>query len=205
MPRIPSGERREQLVLAALRVIAERGVGAATTRAIVAEAGMSLASFHYAFRSHDEMMRELVAHVVGLQRETIAATLGPDIRASLRDGFHAYFALLRANPAQEQVLLELMHYALRVPGLETLVAEQWASYRAAAQSLAEEAATAAGVRWSIPVDEVARLLITVTDGVTLGWFADRDDAAAARVLDRAADAIAALAVPISVNQNSGAS
>lgn len=193
MPRIPSAERRERLVAAALRVIADRGLPAATTRAIVAEAGMSLASFHYAFRSHDEMMRELVAHVVGAQREAVAAVLGPDLRESLRAGFRAYLATLIAQPEREQVLLELMQYALRTPGLEPLVAEQWASYRAAAEQLAVRAAEAADARWSVPVAEVARLVITVTDGVTLGWLADRDGAAAARVLDRAADAIAALA------------
>ena len=40
----------------ALTVIARDGVHAATTRAIVAEAGMALASFHYAFRSRDELI-----------------------------------------------------------------------------------------------------------------------------------------------------
>lgn len=193
MPRIPSAERREQLVQAALRVIAAHGVQAATTRAIVAEAGMSLASFHYAFRSHAEMMRELIAHVVGGQREAIAGALGPDLRTALRRGLQIYLETLIANPAHEQVLLELMQYALRTPGLEHLVREQWASYRDAARELAEHAARSSGTRWSIPLDDVARLLITVTDGVTLGWLADRDDAAAAATLDRAADALAALA------------
>ena len=71
MARMSSVDRREKIVVAALRVIATHGINAATTRAIVAEADMSLASFHYAFTSRDEMMRELVAHVV--ENETIAA------------------------------------------------------------------------------------------------------------------------------------
>lgn len=193
--RIPPAERREQLVGAALRVIARSGVPAATTRAIVAEAGMSLASFHYAFRSRDEMMSELVAHVVGFQRESIAATVSPELRTSLRAGLRAYLDLLVQDPVRELALLEIMQYAMRTPGLEPLVRAQWASYRAAAESLLTEAARAAGVNWSVPVTEIARVVITITDGVTLGWLADRDDAAATRTLDLAADAIAALAAP----------
>ena len=64
MARLSYAERRALLVRAALRLIDSDGVHAATTRAIVAEARMSLASFHYAFRSRDEMIRELIAHVV---------------------------------------------------------------------------------------------------------------------------------------------
>jgi AcrR family transcriptional regulator len=193
MPRIASAERREQLVRAALRVIARSGVAAATTRAVVAEAGMSLASFHYAFRSHDEMMGQLVSTVVAAQRDVAAAALGPDLRASIRAALGVYLDLLIADPVQEQALLEIMQYAMRTPGLEPLVREQWASYRAAAESLAVEAAAAAGVQWRVPVADVARLVITITDGVTLAWLADRDAAAAATTLDLAAHAIDALA------------
>lgn len=195
MARIPPAQRREHLVGAALRVIARGGVPAATTRAIVAEAGMSLASFHYAFRSRDEMMSELVAHVVGAQRESIATAVGPDLRTSLRAGLHTYLEIIVRDPVQELALLEIMQYAMRTPGLEPFVHQQWTSYRAAAESLVIEAAAAADVTWTVPVAEVARMVITITDGVTLGWLADRDEAAAARTLDLAADALAALAEP----------
>ena len=54
MPRVSAPSRREALIEAALRVMERDGLTAGTTRAIVAEAGMSLASFHYAFSSRDE-------------------------------------------------------------------------------------------------------------------------------------------------------
>lgn len=197
MPRIASTERRALLVQAALRVIAARGVSAATTRAIVAEAGMSLASFHYAFRSHAEMMRELIAHVVQGEATAAFAVLRPgnDIRTSLRDGLQAFLDYVIADPGHEQVMQELVQFALRTPGLEPLAREQYESYRGAVAELLAEAAAASGVHWSRPVDEVARLVITLTDGVTLAWLADRDAEAAARVLDFAADSLAALALP----------
>lgn len=197
MSRIPAAERRGALLQAALRVIAEGGVAAATTRAIVAEAGMSLASFHYVFRSRDEAMGELMALV--LEGETTAAFAslrpGADIRSSLRTGLQSYFDLVVADPTHEQVVFELTHHALRTPGLEHLAREQYERYRAAVGALLAAAADAAGVAWSLPVADVARIVVTFTDGVTLAWLADRDSAAAHRVLDLAADTVAALATP----------
>ena len=202
MPRIPSSDRRQLLVEAALRVIARHGVAGATTRAIVAEADMSLASFHYAFRSHSEMMRELVAHVVDAQIATVFASLrlGNDIRDALRTGLQAFLEYVTGDPGHEQVLQELMQYALRTPGLERLATEQYDAYRAGVSSVLVEGAAVSRVEWSIPVEDVARLVVTITDGVTLAWLADRDTAAAERVLDFAADSIAALAVPVRTSE-----
>lgn len=193
--RLASADRRPLLVEAALRVIARDGLPRATTRAIVAEAGMSLASFHYAFDSRDELMREVITHVVTAEAAAAFATLRPgdDLRSSLRGGLRAFLDYLVLHPQSELALQELLVYALRTPGLEPLAREQYAGYRAAVVSLLTDAAAAAGVDWSLPVDEIARLVVTVTDGVTLAWLADRDTLAARRVLDSAADVLARLA------------
>jgi AcrR family transcriptional regulator len=197
MARIASSDRRDLLVQAALRVIAARGVQGATTRAIVAEAGMSLASFHYAFRSRDEMMRELVRHVVEAESTAAFAALRPgaDIHELLRDALHAFLGYVIADPGHEQVMQELLQYALRTPGLGELAREQYGAYQSAARDLLVTGAAAAGVRWSIPVEEVARVVVAATDGVTLAYLVDRDAAAAARVLDLTATTVAALAMP----------
>lgn len=199
MPRISSVDRRLQIVRAALRVIAEQGVQGATTRAIVAEAGMSLASFHYAFDSRDEMMEELIAYVV--EHQTVAAfstiRFGSDIRTTVRDGLQAFFETVLADPGNEQVLFELMFFAMRTPSLDGLPSRQWAKYHAAAEELLNAAAVNAGITWSRPIDEVARFLVAITDGLTVAWLANRDLEAASTVMDLAADSIAALAVPSS--------
>ncbi|CAN5193664.1 hypothetical protein BH11ACT5_BH11ACT5_10640 [soil metagenome] len=203
MPRIPSSDRRALLVQAAIRVIAKHGVAGATTRAIVGEAGMSLASFHYAFRSHSEMMREVVAYVVGAEVASAFATLrlGSSIRQVVREGLQSYLDYVIADPGHEQVMQELVHYALRTPGLEGLAAEQYEAYHSGVTSVLLEGAAVSGVEWTVPVDDVARLVVTITDGVTLAWLANRDAAAAERVLDFAADSLAALATPIRTREN----
>lgn len=195
MPRIPSSDRRDLLVQAAIRVIAKRGVAGATTRAIVAEAGMSLASFHYAFPSHAELMKRVVAHVVDAEVASVflSLTLGSDIRAAVRNALQAYLDYVVSDPEHELALQELNQYAVRTPGLQNLAAEQYAAYHAGVANILVEGAAVSNVEWALPVDDLARLVVTITDGVTLAWLVDRDTAAAERVLDLAADSLAALA------------
>ncbi|MES2094184.1 MAG: TetR family transcriptional regulator [Actinomycetota bacterium] len=199
MTRLSSTERRAALVRAALRVIDRDGVHGATTRAIVAEAEMSLASFHYAFRSRDELIRELIAFVVQDEQRVSLEALEPeaDIRSAVRAGLQAYFELLRAHPSREQALQELVQYSLRTPGLEGLPQAQYASYLHTARVLLERGADITGVAWSLPIDQLARILIAITDGLTIAWLADRNDLAAGQLMDFAADTIGALAVSIS--------
>jgi AcrR family transcriptional regulator len=197
MTRLSSEERRAAIVRAAVRVIARSGLASATTRAIVAEARMPLASFHYAFRSRDEMIRELVAFVVGDEQLAILASLRPgaDIRSAIRVGMQAYFDLVVSEPGREQTMFELLHYSLRTPELADLPPFQYGSYRRVVTEVLLAGAEHSGIEWSIPVDDLARLAVALTDGLTLGWLADRDDAAAARLMDSMADALAAFARP----------
>jgi DNA-binding transcriptional regulator YbjK len=203
MTRLPPDQRRSALVEAALRVIDRDGIRAATTRAIVAEADMPLGSFHYVFRSRDAMLRDLIAVVVDQERRVAsdAVRAGVDIRATVRNALQAYFDLVVADPSREQAMFELLHYALRTEELADLPAAQYRTYRSAALELLQVAAERAGVRWTMPLEDVARLVVTFTDGLTLGWLADRDDAAAARIMDAAADALSSLTEPAVVRRS----
>jgi len=197
MARMSAADRRLALLDAAFRVIAAEGVSGATTRAIVAEADMSLASFHYAFTSRDEMMRELISHVIENQTVAAFSTLryGNDLRTAIRDGLQAFLEVVVADPAHEQTMFELMQYSLRTPDLDGLPREQYSGYRFAVSGLLETAAADTGMRWLLPLDDVSRMVVALTDGITLAWLADRDSAAASRVIEFAATSIAALAQP----------
>lgn len=189
MPRLPVEDRRAALVEAALRVMVRDGLAAGTTRAIVAEAGMSLASFHYAFASRDELLRELVRRVVGREFAAATADLRPEdgLAGCLRRAAAGYLAHLEAEPGHEQLMLELTLHALRDPSLQPLARAQYRAYTDAAVSLLEQAAELTGRRWERPVPELARLLITLVDGATTTWLVDRDTAATRTVLDAAVE------------------
>jgi hypothetical protein len=107
-----------------------------------------------------------------------------------------------ADPSQEQSIIELFLYSLRSPDLQDLPVQQYASYRQVATPLLVRAADNAGVRWMLPVDDIARLLVTITDGVTMAWLADRDTAAARRMLSIAAATIAGLSEPLGMPASS---
>jgi DNA-binding transcriptional regulator YbjK len=195
MTRIPAPERRAALAAAALTVIARDGLAAATTRAIVAEAGMPLASFHYAVASRDELLRDVVELVVAGEGSAAAGFLAHATtpREAIRLALTGYLDHVRRDPGNEQAMFELTQYALRTPQLADLPAEQYRSYHALASDLLEAGASLLHIEWSIPVPDLARLLVTLTDGLTLAWLADRDDAAAERAIDHAADAVAIFA------------
>jgi AcrR family transcriptional regulator len=201
MTRIPAAERRAALVQAALRVVARKGVASATTRAIVAEAGMSLASFHYAFESRDELMAELVTFVLGEQDDALQLMLMelPDmgssddpIREAVRSGLRSYFEVVRRDPEREKAMFELTQYAMRNSELEAVARRQYESYYDLAERAIAQATQAIGVEWDRPVREVATLLVALTDGLTLGWLVNRDDAMAETVIEFAAESIASL-------------
>lgn len=200
MTRIPPAARRTALIQAAFRVVARDGVSAATTRRIVAEAGMPLASFHYVFSSRDELMAELVDSAVAGEQSDLAPAFDPpptDLRGAIRSGLEHYFEGVRADPDREKAMFELTQWALREPGFAPLAQRQYERYYEVAERAAADAARLTGSTWRLSLPEVARLLVTLTDGLTVAWLATRDDRAAAATIDFAAEALAALAVPAS--------
>jgi AcrR family transcriptional regulator len=165
------------------------GLTAGTTRAIVAEAGMSLASFHYAFASREELLGELVQRVVGRELSSALAGWNPadGLAGCLRAAAAGYLEHLERAPGQEQLMLELTLLAVRRPDLRTIARDQYAAYLAAATELLEQAAAATGARWRRPLPELARLLITLVDGATTTWLVDRDSAATRAVFEAAVE------------------
>ncbi|MBN9606356.1 MAG: TetR family transcriptional regulator C-terminal domain-containing protein [Actinomycetales bacterium] len=209
--RVSAEQRRRELAAAALRVVVRDGVAAATIRAIVAEAGMKLASFHYAYRSRDEVLREVVRLVVEGERETTAAALaeaaappasgradeagGPELLAALtRRTLGAYLASVHADPGREQGMLELTFTALRTPELEGVAAEQYAQYRGLVAEILAAGAELAGMRWTAPLEELARAIVAISDGLTVAALVD-PDADLEPVLDLLVPALVARAEP----------
>ena len=199
MTRIPLDDRRSSLLSAAIRVIAREGLAAATTRAIVSEAGMPLGSFHYAFDSRETMLAAVIDTVTSEERiaaETTLPPLGtvPELAPTLLAGITRYIDLLEADPEREQALQELSLYAIRHN--HPAAADQLRAYHRSAEHSLALAAEACAVRWTRPLAEVGRFLVVMLDGITTTWLADRDGTAARCTAAFAASALAALARPL---------
>lgn len=192
MGRISATERRDLLFAAAMRVLAREGLAALSTRAVVREAGMSLASFHYAYDSHADLLTHIIESVI--EDERLAGLTGltgqpSSPRAAVHGALSSYLDLVRADPGREQGMFELTQHALRTPSLRPLATRQYASYHAAMVGLLDHLADQFSLTWSTPTADVARLAVSLTDGLTLAWLTDRDDDAAARLVDLAAEAL----------------
>jgi AcrR family transcriptional regulator len=194
--RIPPEQRRDELVAAAIRVIARDGVARATTRAIVAEAGMPLGAFHYIFTNHDELMRAVIETVTEHERFVAEAASidATSLEAAILSGLDAYIDLLEAEPERELALLELGLFARR-QNADGLMRSQWQTYFETAAGVLQYAAVLTGTQWTAPIDELARTLIAFVDGITTGWLADQDTAAARRTAAFVASALAARSRP----------
>ncbi|MFC4942609.1 TetR/AcrR family transcriptional regulator [Pseudonocardia sp. GCM10023141] len=196
MARISALVRRKQLVDAAFRVIRNEGFQAATTRRVCAEAGASLAAFHYCFSSKEEMLVELteqtVAELVGAQVDAveIRGTAAESLQASLR----FYWSTVEAEPGREAVLMALTQQSLNDPALAGIAEKQYEAYRRVAMETLVQIADGCNVTWTLPMDQLARMIIVVTDGVTLGWLVDKDGEAAVAALDAFALGLAGYAV-----------
>ena len=194
MNRISAVERRRLLLEAALRVLSRDGLSALSIRAVVREAGMSLASFHYAYESREELLAEVIGSVVDGERAAGLAGFAAgsaSLDDAVRQGLDGYVALLAEDPGREQAMFELTQHALRTPALAHLARQQYAHYHHLAAGLLEHLAERFDVVWDRPVPDLARLLVALTDGLSLAWLADRDDGATQQLVDTAARSLLA--------------
>ncbi|MER6787300.1 TetR/AcrR family transcriptional regulator [Streptomyces sp. NPDC000658] len=194
MARMPSAERRRQLTEAAIRAMARDGVAKTTTRAIAAEAGVSLSVFHYCFDSKQALVESVITtitdHYVTVVKEALRprATLEDTVRA----GFQAYWDHVRTHPDEHMLTYELTQYALRQPGFEHLARRQHEMYREAYTDLIEQLRAGMDLRLRVPVTVLARYLAAMTDGLTLNYLVLGEEAAWTGVLDTVTAHIASL-------------
>ncbi|GAA3527715.1 TetR/AcrR family transcriptional regulator [Nocardioides daeguensis] len=189
MARVAAEDRRRLLVEAAIRVMVRDGVSRATTRAIVGEADMALAAFHYCFRSKAELL-ELVAE------EILARTLSPaleivtgegSVEERVRSGVASYWSHVVEHPDEHRLTYEITQYVSRTDGLEELAARQYRGYVEAHLRLLEALTEQDGIELARPAEDVARYLAAVVDGITLLYLNEGDADAAAAALGVAVD------------------
>ncbi|MBO8191032.1 TetR/AcrR family transcriptional regulator [Streptomyces oryzae] len=194
MERLPSTERRRQLVEAAIRVMTRDGVAKATTRSICAEAKVSLSVFHYCFESKqaliEDVMETITAHSVTPVAERIQPTA--DVRDSIRAALRTYWEHVLAHPDEHMLTYELTQYALRRPGFEYLARRQYEQYAAANRALIEQLCTDLGLTLLVPAETLVRYLASVIDGLTLNYLVLGDGQDAAAVLDTLAAHVVSL-------------
>ncbi|RVW07549.1 TetR/AcrR family transcriptional regulator [Prescottella agglutinans] len=174
MAYVSVDQRRRELIDAAIRVTAEVGLAAASTRAICAEAGVQQSVFHYCFSTKEELLRELTREVVAGMAETALGNLTPgaDVEESLFRGLMGLWKPVSVQPEKQLVFYELTVGALRAPDRSDIAEWQYREYYASTGRFLVRLAETAGVEWSVPIPVLSRMVTTAIDGLILGWLAD---------------------------------
>ncbi|MGO4202706.1 TetR/AcrR family transcriptional regulator [Rhodococcus sp. TAF43] len=196
MPYVSVEQRRRDLIDAAIRVTADVGLAAASTRAICAEAGVQQSVFHYCFSSKEELLRELTREVVAGMVETAVATLPPgvDVRESIHKGLYGLWRMVSVQPEKQLVFYELTVGALREPNRSDIPEWQYREYYASTGTFLERLAETAEIEWTVPIPVLSRMVTTAIDGLILGWLADRRADEVEASLEAFAEMFAGLAV-----------
>jgi AcrR family transcriptional regulator len=125
MGRDTPKDRRETILQAAGRVLAEKGYAQTTVSQVAAAAGVSRGLLHYYFKNKDELFTQIIEANMAFSLDMIehifvfspsAAALASNMVASLKDVartrshffalFQEFLALARANPALAEQLSE---------------------------------------------------------------------------------------------------
>jgi AcrR family transcriptional regulator len=97
--------RREALLRAAVEIVAERGVGGATHRAIAERAGVPPSTTTYFFASIDELVLEALRHFTDLRVEQLGAlsTMLAEQHSSPEDTARLFAEILCSAPPQHEI------------------------------------------------------------------------------------------------------
>ncbi|MFE0698816.1 TetR/AcrR family transcriptional regulator [Streptomyces sp. NPDC058872] len=185
MARMPSAERRRQLVEAAIRAMTRDGVARTTTRSICAEAGVSLSVFHYCFDSKQALLEAAIETITGnyVARVMSAVEPGATLQETVRGALQTYWDHVTARPGEHMLTYDLTQYALREPGFEHLARAQYEQYVASASALIEQVREIRGLEPRVPVEMIARYLAAAIDGLTLQFLVLGDGRVATDHLD----------------------
>ncbi|MEX2550282.1 MAG: TetR/AcrR family transcriptional regulator [Nitriliruptoraceae bacterium] len=191
-PRRAVDRRREDLIEAAIAVLAERGLAGATTRAITQRAGLALGAFHYAFTSKDELLAavmERMASTIDRLRTDPVADAVPvrspgapaEPVATLRDLLARLWQILEEEPNEQLAQFELALHARREPGLLHLAGQRQERLIA---SIAGVIRTAPGQLDEAASQELARSVADHLDGLLLHRLIEDDPDEGRRRLER---------------------
>jgi AcrR family transcriptional regulator len=164
---------REALIGAAAAVFLKRGFQAATLREIAAEAGMTTGAVYSNFDGKADLFLAVLEEKLDprLARMYEAARRAPldGVGTGVGEEFAVY---LKQRRRWLILLIEFWAEAARDPKLRPKFARRHARLRAAVREVVAERSTRLGYSLSLPAEELATVLIALTNGMAVERLAD---------------------------------
>nr|WP_294692247.1 TetR/AcrR family transcriptional regulator [uncultured Friedmanniella sp.] len=177
MNRMNVDQRRGKLVDAAIVVMLRDGVARTTTRSIVSEAGMTTGAFHYCFFSKEELELEVMRVLNAHAYEAVLQQLHADATGTelVERVVVAFVDALVTDAPRRQLSFELTLHALRTEGLSDAAVKHYRASLDNAEAFLDDMARVGGFTWRLPPADLARLCMSVAEGVAFHWVVTDED------------------------------
>ncbi len=184
----------QQIIDAAIRVLARQGYARTSLLEIAKEAGMSKGALHYHYPTKEALIHavlETACNVV--QARTLQAWSPSDNPfEALRKSLEELWATRVERTNEALVVADLLALSLYDESLRPKLAEFYELGAQQIRDYLEENLIAVGLEPRIPLDILPRIVIGLLDGLVMQAFADPDAFSA----DEVVDAVQAIAVSI---------
>jgi AcrR family transcriptional regulator len=157
--------RRQELTLAAYRLIAEHGFEGLRTRDVAAAVGVNVATLHYHFPTKEALIRGVVEHAMERFRSTLAPHGTP--ANQLKSHLRAVRKLLLDEPELGAVMGELALRSGRDPAIAAILRETYATWHKTMRSLLRRGVRDGNLRPELDSDSVAALVVATLTAMTL--------------------------------------
>lgn len=183
MARLSAQDRRVELVEATVRVAVAEGLDAATVRRIAKEAGVPLGTVHYCFGSKAALI-SAVADSIEQPTIDVGSLERLPVEEALVTAFRTYWEQIGSDRRRQLLIYELLAHLSR-GGPESREIARNLMERVYGVVLEALRRYAADLGRTLPVDPqlLARLIIAVTDGVSIAWIVTSDDRQAQAVME----------------------
>ncbi len=155
--------RREALVLAAYRRLAEAGFEGLRTRDVAAEVGVNIATLHYYFPSKEALIRGVVGHAMGRFRTAFAPGSRPGEQLAAQ--FQGIRRLAKDEPELFMVMGELALRSGRDPAIAGIVKETIQAWHDTLVTLVRHAQKEGFVDKRLDPETIASLVIATLNGL----------------------------------------
>ena len=163
-------KRRQELVLAAYREIAEHGFEGLRTREVAAEVGVNIATLHYYFPTKESLIQAVLDHAMGRFRTTLAPHGSPSDQ--LRNYLRAVRKLLLDEPELGAVMAELALRSVRDRSTGRIMNAMYDTWHVTVRGLLHRAVKEGNLKPEMDNDAVAALIVATLTSMTLPVMGD---------------------------------
>jgi AcrR family transcriptional regulator len=171
---------REQLLLAARRLLEERGYAHITARDLVAASDTNLASIGYHFGSKAALLHAAIDAAFEEWSEQLASLVMADPQATpIQRGVATWVAVLESLPQRKPILrafFEALAQSQRTPELREQLAQHYRAARSRVAALVAQSLGDGSSAEDARCRAIATFVIAACDGLSVQWLLDPSDA-----------------------------